>query len=65
MVKLFKSALNIPIATTRRMSSLFELQTFFINAVSIVSDRPITTVSDRLNELAPITPLSFGAAHVA
>ena len=59
MVKLFKRALNKTIDTTRRMPSLFELQTFFIDSVRIVNDRPITTVSDRKNDLTTITPSSF------
>ena len=43
----------------RRTPSLIELQTFFIDAVRIVNDRPITTVSDHPNDLSPLTPSCF------
>ena len=41
------------------MPSLIELQTFFSDAVRIVNDRPLTTLSDQPNDLAPISPSSF------
>ena len=59
MVKLFESPLNKTIGNTRHMPSLIKLKTFFIDAVRFVNDRPITTVSDQPNDLAPITPSSF------
>ena len=43
----------------RRRPSLIELQTFVSNAVRIINDRPLTTVSSHLNDLAPISPPSF------
>ena len=65
MVKLFKSTLNKTIDTTRRTPSLIELQTFFVDAVRIVNDRPLTTVSDHPNDLAPITPSCFLGQHLS
>ena len=52
MVKLFKGALNKTIGNTRRLPSLIELQTFVADAVRIVNDRPLTTVSDHPNILS-------------
>ena len=59
MVKLFKKALNQTIESIRRTPNLIELQTFTFDAVRIVNDRPLTTVSDQPNDLTPITPSSF------
>ena len=59
MVKLFKTALFRVLDNTRRMPSLIELQTFFTEAVRIVNDRPLTTLSDQPNDLLPIIPSSF------
>ena len=56
MVKLFKKALNQTIESIRRTPTLIELQIFTIDAVRIINDRPISTVSDQPNDLAPITP---------
>ena len=39
--------------------SLLELQTFMSDAVQIVNDRPLTTVSDKPNDLAHLCPSSF------
>ena len=49
----------------RRTPSLIELQTFFIDAVRIVNDRPITTVSDHPNDLSPLTPSCFLGQHLS
>ena len=59
MVKLFKKTLNQTIKNTRRTPTIIELQTFVIEAVRIVNDRPLTTVSDQPNHLSPKTPSSF------
>ena len=59
MVKLFKKGLNQSIESIRRTPTLIELQTFTNDAVRIINDRPLTTVSDQPNHLAPITPSSF------
>ena len=59
MVKLFKSSLKRVLVSTRRKPSLIELQTFTLDAVRIVNDLPLTTVSDEPNDLAPICPSSF------
>ena len=50
---------------TRRMPSLIELQTFFSDAVRIVNDRPLTTLSDQPNDLLPICPSSFLGGELA
>ena len=47
------------------MPSLIELQTFFSDAVRIVNDRPLTTLSDQPNDLAPISPSSFLGQELA
>ena len=39
-----------------RTPSLIELQTFFINAVRIVNDRPLTSVGNHPKDLSPIIP---------
>ena len=65
MVKLFKSALSRVLEPARRKSSLIELQTFFSDAVRIVNDRPLTTLSDQPNDLGPITPSSFLGQHLS
>ena len=59
MVKLFKKTLNQTIENTRRTPTIIELQTFVIEAVRIINDRPLTTVSDHPNDLSPISPFSF------
>ena len=65
MVKLFKVALNKTIANTRLIPSLIELQTFVADTVRIVNDRPLTTVSDQLHYLSPITPSFFLGQHLS
>ena len=65
MVKLFKSALNKTLENTRRTPNLIELQTLFVDAVRIVNDRPLTSVSDQPNDLSPITPSSFLGRHLS
>ena len=59
MVKLFKKALNQTFENTRRTPTIIELQTFVIEVVRIVNDRPLITVSDQPNDSSPITPTSF------
>ena len=44
---------------TRRMRALVELQTYFTDAVHVVNDRPLTTLSDQPNDLIPICPSPF------
>ena len=65
MVKLFKIALSRVLEPVRRKPSLIELQTFFSDAVRIVNDRPLTTLSDQPNDLGPITPSSFLGQHLS
>ena len=55
MVKLSKTASHCVLHNTRRMPSLIELQTFFSDAVQIVNDRPLTTLSNQPNYLTPIS----------
>jgi len=59
MVKLFKNTLGRVMEQTRRKHNLIELQTFFLDAVRIVNDRPFTALSGQPNDLCPITPSSF------
>ena len=65
MVKLFKSALNKTSENTRRTPNLIELQTLFVDAVRIVNDRPLTSVSNQPNDLSSITPSSFLGQHLS
>ena len=46
MMKLFKTALRQVVGHARRLTTLIELQTFTLDAVRIVNDRPLTTLSD-------------------
>jgi len=59
MVKLIKQALGRALVDVRRKPTLIELQTFVSDAVRIVNDRPLTSVSSHPNDLAPITLASF------
>jgi len=58
-VKLIKQALGRALVNVRRKSTLIELQTFFSDAVRIVNDRPLTSVSYHPIDLAHIIPASF------
>ena len=46
-------------------AELIELQTFTLDAVRIVNDRPLTTPSDQPNDLLPITPSCFLGQQLA
>ena len=59
MVKLFKYALGKVIGEAGRKLLLIESQTFVSDAVRIVNDRPLTSVSSHPNDLLPISPSSF------
>ena len=59
MVKLFKTALRQVIWRARRKPTLIEMQTYASDAVRIVNDRPLTTLSDQSNDLLVITPSCF------
>ena len=65
MVKLVKNALHQVLGEARRKPSLIELQTFASDAVRIVNDRPLTTLSDKPNDLKPLTPSCFLGQHLA
>ena len=65
MVKLFKTALFRVLENTRRLPTLIELQTYFSDAVRIVNDRPLTTLSDTPKDLKPISPSSFLGQELA
>ena len=65
MVKLFKSSLSRVMEQARRKPTLIELQTFVSDAVRIVNDRPLTTLTDKPNDLAPITPSCFLGQQLA
>ena len=64
-MKLFKNALGRVLEQIRQKPSLIELQTFFSDAVRIVNDRTLTTLSDQPDDLCPITPSSFLGQHLA
>ena len=59
MVKLFRTALRQVVGHARRLPTLIELQTFTLDAVRMVNDRPLTALSDQRNDLLPITPSCF------
>ena len=65
MVKLFKTALGRVTEQTRRKPSQIDLRTFFTDAVRIVNDCPLTTLSDQPNTLRPIIPSSFLGQQLA
>ena len=64
-MKLFKTSLTRVMNEIRRKPSLIELQKFMSDAVRIVNDRPLTTVSDKSNNLAPLCPSSFLGQQLA
>jgi len=49
----------------RRRPSLIEFQTFISDAIRIVNDRLLTSVSSLPNDLSPITPASFLGQQLA
>ena len=59
MVKLFKTTLYKVMDNARHLPTLIALQTFAVETVRIVNDRPLTTPSDQPNDLFPITPSCF------
>ena len=59
MVKLFKDAFYRVLDQSRRKPSTIETQTFTSDAVRIVKDRPLTSLSDKPNDLAVITTSFF------
>ena len=61
----FKNAFNRILDNPRRKPSLIELQTFTFDAVRIVNDRPLTTLSDKSNDLASLAPSSFLGQRLA
>ena len=65
MVKLIKRAMVQVMSEARRKPSLIELQTFVSDAIRIVNDRPLTTLSDKPNDLKPLTPSCFLGQHLA
>ena len=56
MVKLYKNALSRILTNALRKPSLIKLQTFTSDAVRIVNDQLLTTLSDKPHHLAPLTP---------
>ena len=65
MVKLFKKALYAVLDKVRRMPTLIELPTFTSDAVRIVNDRPLTSLSSEPNDLAALSPSSFLGQQLA
>ena len=49
----------------QRLPFLIELQTFFLNAICIVNDRPLTSASSKLNDLSPLTSSCFSGQWLA
>ena len=47
------------------MTSLIELQAFFIDAARLVNNRPTANLSDQPNDLAPIIPSFFFGTSLA
>ena len=54
IVKLIKTALSQVLEEVRRLPSLIKLQTFVSDAIRIVNDWLLTTISDTHNDLTPI-----------
>ena len=65
VVKLFKKALYVVLDDVRRMPTLIELQTFTFDAVRIVNDRQLTSLSSEPNDLAALSPSSFLGQQLA
>ena len=59
MVNVFEDAFNCFLDQSQRKPSLIEIQTFTSDAVRIVNDRSLTSLSDKSNDLSVITPSSF------
>ena len=59
LMKLFQTAFGQIMEQTHRKPFLIELHTFFTDAVGVVSDRPLTTLSNHSSDLCPITPSFF------
>ena len=49
----------------RRTPSLIQLQTFVSDAIRIVNNRPLTTISSTSDDLTPLTPSCFLGQHLA
>ena len=49
----------------KRKPSLIEQQTFASDAVRIVNDRLLTTLSDKPNDIVPLTPACFLGQQLA
>ena len=49
----------------RRRSNSIQLQTFFSDAVRIVHERPLTSVSSKPNDMAPLTPSCFSGEQLS
>ena len=65
MVILIKNALTQVMGEVRRTLFLIELQTFVSDAIRIVNDRPLTTISSTPDDLTPLTPSCFLGQHLA
>ena len=65
MIKLFETTLSKVFNFSRRKPSLIELQTFTSDAVRIVNDRPLTTLSSAPNDLSPFSPSCFLGQRLA
>ena len=65
MVKSFKNAWYRVLQNPRRMPFLTKIRIFCSDAVRIVDDRPLTTLSDQRNDLLPISPASLFGQELA
>ena len=59
IVKLIISALNKTLGNSYHTPNLIKLQTFVVDAVRIVNEKPLTSMSDQSNNLSTITPSSL------
>ena len=63
--KVVKNALTQVVGEARRTPSLIELQIFVSDAIRIVNDRPLTTISSTPDDLPPLTLSCFLGQHLA
>ena len=65
MIKLFETTLSKVYNFSRRKPSFIELQTFASDAVRIVNDRSLTTLTSAPNDLSPFSPSRFLGQRLA
>ena len=65
MIKLFKTLLTRIMNKICQKPSLIELQMFMSDAIWIVNDQPLTTISNMPNDLTPMCRSSFLGQQLA